>query len=685
MLRRTSSKFYGLPICQGLTDHEKLNYYHKSTLNTFTFSQDLPRLPIPKLEKTVERYGNSLKAQVGSHISQSDVDEQLKLLNSDETQTYLQQLHQDLLAKDQANLHTSYISNDWFEMYLKDRSRLPFNVTPYLGIKRADAAVLNNPTVRATNIIISNCKFMKTLEKEWLEPELFPIAKQGPSESAWKNSRTLIKYAPSFRFTPPGNSVPLGLKTMLAYPLLKMAPLDMSQYKNLFKSTRIPHENLDEIKKFETSSHVLVMFRGRFYKLNVLDQNGDILNYTEIQKAVENIYQDAKSKPYNHDSVAWLSSMERNDWAAARKILIQNPENATSLQDIDSAIFNLVLDDTLTEELSFDVKSIDAASKIFLWGDGANRWWDKSISYILTEGGDCGLTFEHSWGDGVAVMRNCKDVFNESTNLETAAVTLEHSQAFEATEWNEITFEQSDEIKNYVKKAQSEYGAIEQDISNGAGMVEGVGKNFFKSKKLSADAIIQLAIQAAFKRANNFDTCPAYQSCSTSAFLHGRTENLRPCSLDSSAAADLLAKTTLTEADYPELIKLVRQSAKTHNVLKNDAQMGQGFDRHIFGLNNIAASTNRDLPLVFDANKNEVFKRMNHFILSTSTLDAPFCHGGGFGNVVPDGLGVGYMVQQDYMGTSVVSRKATGLVDANDFCAAFHDVVKDLEKAFASE
>ena len=44
-----------------------------------------------------------------------------------------------------------------------------------------------------------------------------------------------------------------------------------------------------------------------------------------------------------------------------------------------------------------------------------NRWFDKSFGMMFASTGDCfGLRFEHSWGDGVAVMRFCDDVVNDA-------------------------------------------------------------------------------------------------------------------------------------------------------------------------------------------------------------------------------------------------------------------------------
>ena len=64
---------------------------------------------------------------------------------------------------------------------------------------------------------------------------------------------------------------------------------------------------------------------------------------------------------------------------------------------------------------------------------------------------------------------------------------------------------------------------------------------------------------------------------------------------------------------------------------------GQGFDRHLFGLKHIAQQQG-ELPEFFH---DPAYAKINHNILSTSTLSSPAVIIGGFAPVVPDGYGVG--------------------------------------------
>lgn len=451
----------------------------------------------------------------------------------------------------------------------------------------------------------------------------------------------------------------------------------MSQYGNLFRSTRIPRKGKDELLKSNGSNHIMVQCRGRFYKLQVLDDMDNISDFSKIHAGIQAIWRDANSKSYNQDSsIGYLSSWTRDEWADARDHLIStSQENKANLSDIDSSIFNLVLDDSVDKRLEFNPKDAKKATDTFLSGNGATRWWDKSMSWIVTKGGDLGMTFEHSWGDGVAVMRCFKDVLHE--NFEHAQLTTPAADSVTPTEWSELSFEVDAKTQENINSARKLYGETFDDFDVSAEILYSVGKNFFKQHKLSPDGVVQLAIQSAWQTATD-TTCPVYQSCSTSAFKKGRTENIRACTDKSVTAARMIAAKSGTHTDS-EIIGAIRESGKKHNKLKMDAQMGQGFDRHIFGLKARAQANGLKTPELFC---NETFDYMAHFNLSTSTLDSPDIISGGFGPVVPDGLGVGYAAQSDYMACAITARKSTMRCSASDFTSAFDESLGKIRAIF---
>lgn len=83
-------------------------------------------------------------------------------------------------------------------MYLKDRSPLPINTNPALVFVEDDKIMIRLPKskwqlVRTANLLVSSLRFMKSLDQEILEPEVFHM---NPGKSDTSRYRTLMKLCP---------------------------------------------------------------------------------------------------------------------------------------------------------------------------------------------------------------------------------------------------------------------------------------------------------------------------------------------------------------------------------------------------------------------------------------------------------------------------------------------------------
>lgn len=162
---------------------------------------------------------------------------------------------------------------------------------------------------------------------------------------------------------------------------------------------------------------------------------------------------------------------------------------------------------------------------------------------------------------------------------------------------------------------------------------------------------ISFNFQAGYYKQNK-KCVPSYESCSTAAFKHGRTETIRPCTTDTQAYCQKSIDSNLSSEDA---LKLIINCSNTHKRLTKEAAMGQGFDRHLFALKLIGQENGFSKFCIFN---DPSYARMNYNIVSTSTLSSPAIQAGGFGPVVKDGYGIGYMVMEDALGCIVTSYKA---------------------------
>ncbi|XP_077986984.1 carnitine O-palmitoyltransferase 2, mitochondrial-like [Glandiceps talaboti] len=595
-----------------------IEYLHHSIVPTMHFQPSLPRLPIPKLEDTHNRYLQSQRVLLD--------DEQFaktSKLMEEFIKGEGKGLNDELIAIDKKNKHTSYITGPWFDMYLEARDPLVLNFNPYICFNMDSRAEYNNQVVKSTNMIVSAMRFLKTIRAGKLEPEVYHL---NPAKSDTESFRKIVRWVPS------------SLSWYAAY-LYKAFPLDMSQYKNLFNSTRIPHQGKDELRLDTDARHILVMRNGHFYTFDVLAKDGTIVPASEVQANLEYILSD--NRPTAEYPVGMLTSEERNTWASLRQNL-EDAGNAETLKLVDSAVFCLCLDDN-EPGLEDPVK----LTRAMLHGDGVNRWLDKSFQLIICKDGIASLNFEHAWGDGVAVVRFMNETYKDTTERPALApgdtpAAIDCSQTVKTLEWN-----LTPAIKEGIEAATKKF--INSTSSLGIQAMENrkLNKGVFKQYNVSPDAMMQLSFQMAYYKLTG-RTVATYESCSTAAFKHGRTETLRSGTIETKACTEAFSQSGVSNE---EKHKLLQACSTKHNQLTKDAAMGQGWDRHLFALKWLAQQSGHT-PALFE---DPAYKDITHIILSTSTVASSAILLGGFAPVVADGLGVGYQMGNDRSGCNVTS------------------------------
>ena len=110
-----------------------------------------------------------------------------------------------------------------------------------------------------------------------------------------------------------------------------------------------------------------------------------------------------------------------------------------------------------------------------------------------------------------------------------------------------------------------------------------------------------------------------------------------------------------------------------HSQLVKECAKGRGVDRHLFALKCIAEKYNVDVPPFF---RSMAWKVLNHTILSTSNCGNPSLALFGFGPVVPDGLGIGYIIKDTCIHYSISSKHR----QTTRFALTLESVLKDMAK-----
>lgn len=614
-------------------------YLHHSLVPSMHYQKSLPRLPVPKLEDTIRRYLAAQKPLLDEE--QFKTTEKLAL---DFQNGVGKKLHEDLVAQDKNNKHTSYISAPWFDMYLSARDSVVLNFNPFMSFNPDPKTEYNDQLVRATNMVCSAVRFMKTLRAELLEPEVFHL---NPAKSDTDGFKKLIRWVPS------------SLSWFGAY-MVNAFPLDMSQYFRLFNSTRIPRKGRDELFTNEKGKHLLVMRKGNMYVFDIVDRDGNLVSPAEIQSHLKYILSDATPAPAFPLGV--LTSENRDVWAGLRDKLAA-AGNAEDLQVVDSALFCLSLDDeTMKDHIN--------VSHNMLHGDGCNRWYDKSFTVILTKDGQAAINFEHSWGDGVAVLRFQNEIFKDTTEKPLVHPGSAPAAVDSASAVRRLQFKLNSELEAGIKTAKENFDSAVSKLTIDAMEFKQGGKEQLKKSKLSPDAIAQLAFQMGFLRQYG-QTVATYESCSTAAFKHGRTETIRPATMYTKQCAHAFVHQP-GQHSVEQLRGMLDECSKYHGQLTKEAAMGQGFDRHLFAMRYLASSQGQPLHSLYT---DPAYAAINHNILSTSTLTSPAVSLGGFAPVVADGFGVGYGVHDNWIGCNVSSYPARNV---HEFLQCVHKSLEDI-------
>eukprot|EP00736_Rhodelphis_marinus_P014083 Rmarinus@m.24614 len=614
-------------------------YLTKSVIPTMHFQKSLLRLPIPKLEETCHKFVRA----VTPLLEEPDLIEAKRQVEDFKTGRGAE-LQSKLVAWDKTRKHTSYISDVWFDKYFADRSPLMINSNFQLTLKPNPVPELNEQLARAASLVKTALKFKRNLDEDVLEPEIFHLKPQTTEKPGFK------KYL---------SYVPEAIASYGAYPF-QCFPLDMSQYKSLFGTTRVPKEDKDVLSRNPTSKHVVVLHNGRYFAVDAYTPEGRQLSHSELLAAFRGIvaHEKNRSLPPEDEWVGALTSEERNKWAHAHSVLSANQTNAETIRILNSALFMVCLDkqapdvvldsDDVSAKLAAtqqekEAMATEAAAlnKHMICGELSNRWYDKSFQVIVTHTGATGINAEHSWGDGVAVLRLAVDMYKDTHTTEWRPdASTAPSQAFKALEWD-LNDEMKSHIKTAVSRATNEINSLDVCVF----LSDRIRRNKLKQLKLTPDGVVQTAMQLAYYKMHK-KTVSTYESASTAAFKHGRTECIRTATPESQQFVQAFVDSGVS---WDEKVKKLQKAVNTHGQLVKEAAMGKGIDRHLFILEHLAKEEGGEgaVPEVF---RGKGYKTMKHDILSTSTLVSPYLVGGGFGPVVRDGYGLGYSVRDDLVG-----------------------------------
>ncbi|PVU98901.1 hypothetical protein BB559_001171 [Furculomyces boomerangus] len=572
---------------------------------TFDLESKVPRLQIPPLHQTVDRYLKSVEPW----LSKSQFEATTKAAKEFVSPGGLGQVLQQRLQQLDASEKYSWLEKIWLnKAYLEFREPCFLNVNWYASLSEPHNAVLPRPNqalsyqssefqlVRASELIANILDFNDRLNSQEIPPDM---GKDG-------------------------------------------APLCMNQFKYQFGTTRIPKLGIDEVvsKYPNYTRHISVMYKDQVGKVNVYGTDGKRLSKSAIRASLKQLVDKIDSIQEKQPAVGVFTAMNRDFWATARSEMISlSKKNASNMEIIESSLFNVCLDVLADPKMGFD---LDYRSNMFLKGDsGNNRWFDKAIQLIVTSSGHAGLNCEHTPVDANTTGRIISEALL-SENGPNAYKENEDigSQSYEPVEL--LEWELDTKLKEKLMEAKTKTGEFANSVNLETLDMTEFGGDKIKSLKLSPDSFVQMSIQLAYYKLHK-TPCPTYEAAATRSFMHGRTECVRVCSNESVAFTKAMENPSMLKENKRMALEAALNSHKTY---MGWGLVGQGVDRHLLGLKCQMEQGESDRATLFS---DPAFGMSYNYKLSTSNVSPARLFRGGFAPVVHDGYGIAYGIDKNVM------------------------------------
>uniref|UniRef100_A0A8C5QH04 carnitine O-palmitoyltransferase n=1 Tax=Leptobrachium leishanense TaxID=445787 RepID=A0A8C5QH04_9ANUR len=546
----------------------------------YSFQSCLPRLPVPSATDTVTRYLDSVKP-----LMDEQQFSRMEGLAKDFAKNLGPRLQWYLTLK--SWWATNYVS-DWWEEYIYLRGRGPIMVNSnYFAMDYLYIVPTHIQAARAGNAIHAILLYRRKLDREEIKPILLM-----------------------------GSTVPLC----------------SAQWERMFNTSRIPGEETDTLQHVKDSKHIVVYHKGRYFKVWMY-HDGRLLKQREIEQQIQRILDDKSEPQPGEATLAALTAGDRVPWADARKTYFANGKNKQSLDSVEKAAFFVTLDDTEQGYNREDpVTSMDNYAKSLLHGKCYDRWFDKTISFVVFKNGKMGMNCEHSWAD---------------------APILGH-------------------LWEYTMATDKfDLGYAEDGHCNG---------------ELNANIPPPSRLQWDIPEEDKNKFCLTYEASMTRLFREGRTETVRSCTIESCDFVQAMMDPTQTNE---KKIKFFKTASEKHQQMYRLAMTGSGIDRHLFCLYVVSKYLGVDSPFL-----KEVLSEP--WRLSTSQTPQQQVHlfqldkfpenvssGGGFGPVADDGYGVSYiLVGENLINFHLSSKFSSPETDSHRFGNNIRQALIDIMDLF---
>jgi carnitine O-palmitoyltransferase 2 len=623
-----------------------------SLVPTRHFQRSLPRLPLPSLNETLQRY----LAVVRPLCSPSQHEATTRVVTVFKQQEGAR-LQDELRRTDKANLHTSFISSDLFERRLRERHPLPLLSHKTWLVRPDDEKA--DMLVRSAYWLWASVLFYKLYLDNKLEPEVRYVGSGGSDLAA-------TQYWRKDWFERTAALLPDLLSTPFVYNLSggNVVPLDMSQFDCLFNCSRMPGVLQDEIKPVGLVPQVTVQYRGHQFVITVADADCAPLSVDQLYAQLRDIVETRVTSPRTDVSV--FTALPRSEWNGVRTMLLRDAANSKNVETIEESMFVLNLDDEAVEKGDGAADPLCAAGVLSKTPSlcHTNRWWDKSLSVSVNHRGAVAVSAEASWGDEVAVRRYIDDVYALSHAAHSALLNRTAPSTYPV---RQLQWHISSDLHGVAQRVRRTIEGDKQRLDVAAGVLD-VSSVSLSS---SVEGTLQLAAQLAWWRLQHRPTC-CFQTLDMQRYRRGRTEQI--C-LTTPASTDFVL--SMLGKDSSVQRAACQAALRSYETLKNSVGKGQGIQSHLLALRMTAERLFGQTPALY---RDAAYGLLLHGGVCVDTMDLASAYGRGF-SVNP----FGYHLSCSRSGNSILYQVSNmpsstcAVPTSTSFAEAFKEACRDVD------
>uniref|UniRef100_A0A8C7VG07 Choline/carnitine acyltransferase domain-containing protein n=1 Tax=Oncorhynchus mykiss TaxID=8022 RepID=A0A8C7VG07_ONCMY len=574
------------------------------------FSSLVPAQPVPPLAQTLQGYLRALEPL----IPEEELVHTRKNIQKFCGEGGLGPQLQEGLER-RARHSNNWISDWWVQWaYLESRQPLPVHSNPAISLPKRDFSDWRGQLVFASKLIAAALDFKNVVD----------------------NGRLPVEY-------------------------MRGQPLCMELFPLLFSSCRIPGRKHDTITHHSRARHITVVRNYQFFQMDVYNSDGSRMTESQIHAQLLRIR--AESWKTDKEPMGILTSEHRQTWGQAYSRLLKGRHDRHSI----------ILYIPINIPRVWDVPGYSSrmAAQILHGGgthsNSGNRWFDKTLQFVVGEDGSWGLLYEQATAEGPPIatlldhiLQYCKKPDPKKTPL----IPLQMPK--------KLYFNIDREIKRDIEHAKQNLDILINDLDIRCFNFQRFGKELPKQHNLSPNAFIQVALQLAYYKVHN-EVCASCDIASQRMFRGGRTDYIR-------SPTNQMLKFVLT-FDDPSIsvrsILLNKMNYYSHRGSDQSALKGQSIDRHLLGLKLQAIEEGLSVPRLF---MDTAYGLATHWKLRTGQVpantDSVMC----FGPLVPDGYAVCYNPQSDHVHFSVTAFNCCEETQAETLAATLHSTLCQLQE-----